>query len=129
PIRPMLEAVLDQQLQIAAEVLPPSVLGLRELPALTDHIVFRASAGAGFAAQLAFLAVDDAAAGRLDAQLVAAMADLRDAIVQQVNAGEFGDVESTEVMLAFALRVSGDIVFALTPTRSGNRLSIALDED
>lgn len=129
PIRPMLEAVLDQQLQIAAEVLPPAVLGLRELPALTDHIVFRASAGDGFAAQLAFVAVDDAAAERLEALLVAAMADLRTAIVQQVNSSDFGDVAATEAMHAFALRVSGEIVAALTPTRAGNRVSIALDED
>lgn len=129
PIRPMLEALLDQQLQFAAEVLPPSVLGLRELPALTDHIVFRVSAGDRFAAQLAFVAVDDEAAERLETLLVAAMADLREAFVQQVTSDFLGDVDETEAMLAFAMRVSGEIVTALKPTRAGNRVNIALDED
>jgi len=129
PIRELLETLLDQQLQIAAAVLPPSVLGLRELPALTDHIVFRASAGDRFGAQLTLVAVNDAAAERLENLLTAAMADLRTAIVQQIDPANFGDVESAEAMQAFALRVSGEIVTALTPTRDGNRVAISLDEE
>ncbi len=128
PIREMVEALLDQQLEIAAPVLPPSVLGLRELPALTDHIVFRASVGDRFDAQLTLVAVDDAAAERLENLLTAAMADLRMAIVQQVESSNFGDAQMAEAMSAFAQRVSGEIVGSLTPAREGSRVTISLDK-
>ncbi len=127
PIRDLLVAALDQQLQVAAEVLPPSVLSLREVPAMTDHVLLRVSAGDRFAAQLTFVAVDDATAEQLENRLTQAMTDLREAIVQRIG-DDFGDDKTAEAMRAFTVRASQEILAALKPSRDGKYVKISLDE-
>jgi prepilin-type processing-associated H-X9-DG protein len=129
PIRPLLQGALDQQLQMVGPMLPESVQALREFPQLTDYILLRASVGDRFAAQLTLLASDEESAEQLENLLVAAMGDLRQAMVLQMQAGEFGDPEMADAQRRYTERMSQEIATMLTPVRAGRRLTITLQED
>jgi hypothetical protein len=129
PIRPMLQVVLDQQLQMAARVIPPSLLALRAFPTLTDHVVLRVNVGDGFAAQLRLTATDEVAAEQLKILLVTAMADLRDVIVLDMAPAGFGEPEMADAMNRYIQRMSTEILMMLAPVRDGRHLTISLQED
>ncbi len=129
PIRPLLQAVLDQQLQMVAPVLPPSVMALGAFPELTDYVLLRINLGDSVRAQLTLLAKDDEAAEKLEGVLTAAMADIRQALLLQMEANAFEDPEMAEAQRTDAQRMSGEILRALTPVRDGHRLTITVQED
>jgi hypothetical protein len=129
PVRPMLQAALDQQLQMAAGMFPASILALRELPALTEHVQARLNFGDRFEAQLTFAAVDDRSSERLETLLNAALADTRQAMLEQMQPVGMEDPATFEALRDYAHRVSGEIIKTLTPVRDGDRVNVTVKED
>ena len=126
PVREWLQPILDRQLQSQTVLVPQSLLALRELPALIDHVRLRANLNDRLALKLSLVAVDGQSAERMETILNAAIKDVEQAVVQQLDQG--GKWETQEAMRAYMQRISGEFAEVLTPVRQGTELTIQVNE-
>lgn len=129
PIRPLLQMMADQQAQMIAPLVPESVLELKELPALTEHLLLRVRLGDDLMIRLTFQAADEAAAKELETMLTAAMDDTRAAVTQQWQAQVPFDPQAGQAMRNYIERLGGEILQLLKPVREGDRVAITIEED
>lgn len=128
PVRPILQGILAQMFQMAAPGMPRSVAALQEIPVLTEHLRLRGTIGDRFAAELRLTGTDARATERLEELLTAAMADVREAAIQQMDPNGLPDPELAAAMRAYTERVTGDLLETLTPVRQDRNLTVSLEE-
>lgn len=128
PVRPILQGMLAQVFQMAAPGMPRSVAALQEVPTLTEQLRLRATIGDRFAAEVRLTGIDARATERLEELLTTAMADVREAAIEQMDPTGLPEPELAAAMRAYAERVTGELVEVFTPVREDRYLTVSLEE-
>ncbi|QDT11751.1 DUF1559 domain-containing protein [Planctomycetes bacterium K23_9] len=122
PVRPMINGML----QAFANQLPPQLAPFTELPNLLDAILIRINLDDDQqGAQLAFLAVDDAAADKLETLLADATQMGRDIAMSQIQQNIRDQGVVPDATRAYADRMADRITTMLRPKRTGRRLVLS----
>lgn len=129
PVRPLVSAVAMQQ----AGALAPDLQPLAQVPALTEAITLNLDfEGEAVRVDLTVIGIDERTAQRIESILKESMAAAQNLAVAEMKRSMENQEQSEEMrdaMLQYANRISAQVIETLTPKRTGQSVTMAIESE